>query len=292
MYEEALVSRGFSEDASKLMAASVRPQSSGKNYNYLVKVYMSWCEEQVPRVDPFTAPVQDVANFLAFAHSSRDLGQSAVASFRSAISKVHVGFQSGPVGKDPAISNLIKGVGNSNPDRKARKPRYQATWDMSGVLEALAPLHPPQSLKMGELAMKTLALVAMSTISRASTMIIMTRKFSYTVNEIEGGEPQLFVEFLPGAQEKSNSRKGVHIAPLTEEESLNPVLYLLEYKKRTDREGLEELSPLWTSTRKPFRPVKSVTLATWLRKAMEKGGVDTSTFKAFFNFDFVFPVRM
>ena len=97
--------------------------------------------------------------------------------------------------------------------------------------------------------MKTLALVAMSTISRSSTMIIMSRKFSYTVNEKEGGDPQLFVEFLPDAQEKSNSRKGVHIAPLAEEESLDPVLYMTEYRKRTGKEGEEELTPLWVATR-------------------------------------------
>ena len=41
-----------------------------------------------------------------------------------------------------------------------------------------------------------------------------------------------------------------------------------------------ECSPLWVSTRKPHPPVKLVTLATWLRKAMARGGVDTSVYKA------------
>lgn len=267
------------------MAASVRPETSGRNYNYLVRIYISWCGEQVPIVEPFTAPVTAVANFLAWVHSNRDLGQSAVASFRSAISKIHMGFQGLPMGKSGAISNLIKGIGNADPDRKARKPRYEDTWDVAPVLDALAGLHPPQSLSVMDLSMKTLALVAMATISRSSTLGIMSRSFSHLENEKEGGDLQLFVDFLPGSQEKTGrNRRGVFVPILAEEEALDPVLYLLAYRSRVvtiKRAESEQIcSPLWVSSRKPHSPVKPVTLASWLRKAMEKGGVDTSKYKA------------
>ena len=102
-------------------------------------------------------------------------------------------------------------------------------------------------------------------------------------NVREGGEQQLFIKFLPGKQEKTGRhRKGVYV-PSLEESSLDPVTYILAYKDRIKESGEEKedfLSPLWLATRKPHKPVKSVTLASWLRKAMEKGGVDTDMYKA------------
>ena len=274
--------RGFSEEAAKLMAASVRPKTSGRGYNYMVRIYMGWCESQLPPVEPFTAPISVVANFLAWAHRTRNLGQSAVASFRSAISKIHVGVDGLPIGQNTAISNLVKGVGNSDPARKSRRARYDTTWDLGPVLESLATLHPPESLSAADLSMKTLALVAMATISRASTLGMMSRCFSWAENSMEGGDPQLFVKFLPGGQEKSGSRDGIFVAPLSEDPSLDPVVYLQAYKARISgaMQESEDSSPLWVASRKPHRPVKSVTLATWMRKAMSKGGVDVTKFKA------------
>ena len=92
-FERVLKTRGFSDESSLLIAASIRPNSSGRGYNYLVRIYMDWCSKQDPPVEPFTAPVVDVANFLAWVHSSRDLGQSAVASFRSAISRKSIKYR-------------------------------------------------------------------------------------------------------------------------------------------------------------------------------------------------------
>ena len=267
------------------MASSVKPESSGRNYNYLVKIYMRWCGSLSPPVDPFTAPVTVVANFLAWAHRNRDLGQSAVATFCSAISKVHLGFGDLPVGKSSAIANLVKGVGNSNPDRKARRPRYTDTWEVGPVLDALASLHPPSSLSNLELAFKTLALVALATISRSSTLALLSRSFSQRDNPDEDDHSHLFIKFLPGAREKTDVlRTGLFIPPLSEEESLDPVLYARAYRSRfanhLNSEELAPVSPLWGSSRRPHQPVKPVTLAAWLRRAMEKGGVDIDRFKA------------
>ena len=266
------------------MTASVRPESSGKNYNYSVKIFMDWCANLSPPVDPFTAPITTVANFLAWVHSSRDLGQSAVASFRSAISKVHIGYNGIPIGKSGAISNLIKGIGNLDPIRRSRRPRYTDTWDLAPVLDALACMHPPQSLSLMELSIKTLALVALATISRASTLFLLSRDFSYSHNEEEDVLSQLFIKFIPGSREKTDTgRLGLFIPALSEEESLDPVLYLAAYRDRSSQGGVftqGEENSLWLSTKKPHPPVKTVTLASWLKKAMEKGGVDTGIYKA------------
>ena len=268
-----------------MMAASVRPESSGKIYDYRVKIFMKWCGDLIPPVDPFTAPITTVANFLAWVHEERDLGQSAVAGFRSAISKVHVGVGDLPIGKAGAIANLIKGVGNAKPDRKARKARYADTWEVEPVLKALSLLHPPSSLSNIDLASKTLALVALATISRSSTLNLLSRSFSFSKNVNENDQTQLFIKFLPAAREKTNVlRTGLYIPQLSQEEALDPVYYIAAYKSRfpsvVAEEDQDEVSPLWVASKKPHLPVKTVTLASWMRRAMSKGGVDLAKFKA------------
>ena len=126
-----------------------------------------------------------------------------------------------------------------------------------------------------DLASKTLTLVTLATISRASTLTIMSRALSSPFNPSEGYEEQCFVSFLPGKQEKNGRhRDGIFIALLAEDLSLDPVLFLREYIAKTgslkppSSADESSSSPLWVSSRKPFSKVSSVTLASWLRKAM------------------------
>ena len=79
-------------------------------------------------------------------------------------------------------------------------------------------------------------------------------------------------------------RDSLFVQALRGEDSFDPVKYLEVYSMRLARtEGGEEdeaSAPLWVSTRKQHNPDKSVTLATWLKRAMKGGGLDTEKFKA------------
>jgi len=166
-----------------------------------------------PSSGTLTSPVHQIANFLALVQKDRDLGQAGLGIFRSAISNIHVGFDGLPIGKVTVISNLIKGVGNLDLPRKARKPRYQTTWEIAPVLEALAELHPSESFSLMEFSMKTLTLTTLATISRASTLAIMARRFSMGNNAMEGNESQLYGHFLPRRQEKTGRfRDGLSVS--------------------------------------------------------------------------------
>jgi len=272
------------------MAASVRTKT-GLNYEYRVRLYQDWCHQHHPDLDPFTAPVKIVVNFLAHIVQDRDLGQSAVAGFRSAISKVHHGLAGAALGADLDIQNLVRGVGNADPDRRARKPRYVSTWSVSVLLEELAKWDV-DSLSLMDLTVKTLSLLALATISRVSTLNILSRKYEYRENPLEPGAPQLFLIFLPGTREKTGNREGIFLAPLISSggksfDCLDPVLHLLQYVTRTRKAMLtqgvilppDHLSPLWVATRKPFHPVKTCTISGWFKKGMARAGIDTSVFK-------------
>jgi len=283
------VLQGFSEEAANIMAASVRPRT-GLNYEYRVQLYQTWCNKHHPNLDPFTAPAEVVVNFLAYIQQDRDLGQSAVAGYRSAISKVHHGKAGASLGTDLDVQNLVRGVGNVDPDRRARKPRYSSTWSVSQLLEELSTWDV-DSLSIMDLTVKTLSLLALATISRVSTLNILSRKYEYRENPLEPGAPQLFIFFLPGTREKTGNREGIFLAPLvslqTNLDCLDPVLHLLQYVTRTRKAMLtlgvtcppDHLAPLWVATRKPFHPVKTCTISGWFKKGMTRAGLDTSVFK-------------
>ena len=269
---------GFSSEAAGLMAASVRPNSTGKVYQALLNVYLQWCKTQTPPVDPFSCPIQDVANFLAWVQKERNLGQSAVCSYRSAVAKIHDDVAGVSVGHSSSISNLVKGVGNLFPERRARKPRYDSTWEAGPVLDHLATLHPPESLTLHQLSYKTLALTCLATISRMSTLKALSRSFSWMKNPLEPGPEQLFIHFSPAGREKCGSREGIFVASLPDTQTLDPVFYLEAYKARTE-ELLTDIDSLWRSSQAPFPAAAIQTISGWMKKAMTEGKVDTAIFK-------------
>ena len=101
----------LSTEASDLMLASWRTKSS-QTYDSLFNKWVGWCSER--HHDPLSAPIADVANFLAYlfkeGYKSRFLN-----SFRSAISSVHDPVDGVEVGKHPTISRLLKGAYHSRP---------------------------------------------------------------------------------------------------------------------------------------------------------------------------------
>ena len=286
--QELTCNRGFSLDAASLISSSVR-ESSAKNYDYLIRVYVTWCQDQPSPVDPYSCSVSSVCNFLAWVHKTRNLSQSTMGLYRSAISKIHRGFKGLPIGQTLEVSNLIKGVDNTNPSKHSRQAKNEVTWQVSKVLDFLATLHPPESLSLQDLSHKTLTLVALSSVSRASTLKSMSRHWDRAANASESGENQFRVFFLPDHREKVDSgRRSIFIPPLPQGEedhlALDPVTYLLAYMEKTNpllpTSSSPPTTPLWVKSIKPFTAVSSVTLANWLTTMLKRSGINTSLFKA------------
>jgi len=137
--------------------------------------------------------------------------------------------------------------------------------------------------------MKTLTLTALATISRASTLAIMARRFSMENNAVEGIGSQLYVHFFPGRQGKtSRFHDGLFVSELTTSTTTTTTTttYRLHCSRWTTalladpqrNRDLFDLPP-WISTKKSHQPVSPVTLAAWLKKAMIRGGIDTDVFK-------------
>ena len=214
-----------------------------------------------------------IANFLAYAAHTFNLGQSAVAVYRSAVAKVHPGIAGMSIGHAPLVSQIVKGVGVAQPQRRARRPRYQATWDASIVLDFLTAL---PNMPIENLLHKTLMFLALSTLTRVSSLANLSRKIVFR------GE-YAHIYYLPDFVEKSNERRFVKVRAFVQHQA-DPIASLKLYLAQTAPLlpfGLPpEEAPLFVALRKPHKQVSSATIARWILSAMKRAGIDTNSFKA------------
>ena len=116
-----------------------------------------------------TAPINVVLNFLTLLH--KDLGYSyqSICGFRSALSKMHQGWNGRSLGEALPVHRLVKATFNQNPPQ----PRYADIWDPEQLLQYLETLHPLESLTDFDLSIKTASLLALATISRQALMGVL-----------------------------------------------------------------------------------------------------------------------
>ena len=263
---DMLRSQEFSEEATTLLLKSWRSKTN-KSYDSLFGKWAGWCHER--SLNPFSAPVTDVANFLATLHS-KGYKYNSINAYRSAISSVHEKIDGSDVGQHPTITRLMKGIFNDRPPL----PRYTNTWDVQTVLNYLRSLGDNASLSLKLLTLKTVMLLALTRPSRSadlSQLDLSSRRY-----KPDG------VEFLPKHLAKQ-SRRGRPIASFffpsfSEEALLCPVQTLKSYESATGSLRGEE-SRLFIAIIKPHKPVSSSTIARWLKLSIELAGIDTAIFK-------------
>jgi site-specific recombinase XerD len=229
--------------------------------------WVSWCGER--EIDPTTAPVEAIANFLGEMHQS-GLQYSTLNVYRSAISAYHIGI----AGQHTVIKNLMKGIFNDRPPR----PRYSSTWDVNTVLEKIKLWGDNSVLSMKQLSHKLAMLVALTTACRGSELKAMNPSTMID----RGSEVEFPIEVLT----KGKTPSKPHLSLVLKEFEANPNLDVIKClrtylgKTRAWRCSEQQKSQLFLSFIDKHRSVLSCTLAGWLKSIMDAAGVDTTTYKA------------
>ena len=166
------------------------------------------------------------------------------------------------------LSRLLRGYFNLKPS----VPRCIKSWDVSLVLKLLKSWMPLKDLSLKFLTFKLITLVALTTASRAQTLLaldirhmsIFTDRIVFQVNTL-----------------LKTSRPGVPLPKVYLYKYQNPelcvVLTLIEYLKMTS--SRRKSSSLFVS-HKTFLRVSTSTLARWLKTVLNLSGIDDSRFKA------------
>ena len=155
-------------------------------------------------------------------------------------------------------------------------PRYQQSWNVHLVITYLRLLPRNEVLSLKTLTHKLSILLAPTAPKRSSELKLLDLRFMRILPE--------GVEFkLPGLTKTSSEVISVFFAKYEEREELCVLRCLQCYIARTSPfrpiMGSNSASQLLISYHRPHNPVKSCSIARWIKSILGSAGIDTSIFK-------------
>ena len=266
--QRSLHSKGISSNASKLILAAWRPGTNSV-YNSAWKKWHCWCIAR--KIDPLCPSLADITGFLA--HSfDEGLEYRTINTYRSALSGVLPPMEGFPVGQHPLVVRLLKGILNLRP----AMPRYQQSWDVNVALDYVRSLPCNQDLSLKVLTQKLALLLALTAPKRSSELKLLDLRFMRIL-------PEGVVFELPGMTKTSSEVTPAFFTKFDDCESLCVLRCLQSYisRTRTFRPTVDAASnqQLLISYHRPHKPVKSCSIARWIKSFLSSAGIDTSLFK-------------
>ena len=179
------------------------------------------------------------------------------------------------LGYEPCITRMFSSFYKLRPTF----PRYVVTWDVGTVLRYLATWHPPSTLSLKQLTLKTVALVALTSSDRAQTLhALRVDRVAVTPQGLE------FVVFEVLKTSKRGKPAKVVKCVSWDKVELDVAFYMQKYIDRTlflryrsVRKGLGKPVQLFLS-HKSGLPVAKATISRWLKEVLRLSGIDTSVF--------------
>ena len=197
---------------------------------------------------------------------------STINGFRSSILALHPRIDKIPIGQHEEVSAVMAGIFHANPPT----PKHSQFWDVSVVLEYIKSLGENEDLQPRDLSWKSVTLVALVTASRSSDISALDTRF---MNDL--GDKIVFqVKELEKTRKIGQKPRTVNIFEYKEDPKLDPVSCLRLYVERTRHLRPKEGNQLFISTVSPYGPVKSSTIAGWIKRLLGLSGVDTSIWTA------------
>ena len=223
--------------------------------------------------DSFRPALADITSFLSDCFNE-GLEYRTLNTYRSALSGVLPPVDGFPVGQHPLVVRLLKGVQNLRP----ALPRYKHCWDVDTVLDYLRSLPSNKDLSLKILTHKLAALLALTSPERSSDLKLLDLRFMRILPE--------GVEFkLPGLTKTSSEVSSVFFAKYVDCDDLCVLRCLQCYILRTSSTfrplpDPETPSQLLISYHRPHGPVKSCSIARWIKSVLDSAGIDKGIFKA------------
>ena len=127
-------------------------------------IFSNWCHTK--KVNPISAPITVIADFLIFLFSEKKCQISTIKGYRSMISNT-LKFKTGNrIGSNPVLSDPIRSFELQRPVQRSLTPK----WDLSWVLVCLQkpPFEPLDKASKFHVTIKTAFLLALATAKRCS----------------------------------------------------------------------------------------------------------------------------
>lgn len=257
--------KGVSEETADLMVKSVAA-STLKQYECSWKRWWDFAHQN--KIDVCNAKTSEILKFLTDCFNN-GANYSSLNTSRSAISLISVY----DINEDGLISRFLKGAFKERPT----KPRYTSTWDISPVLNYLEKLGPIQNLKKKEAAEKVATILALATAQRLQTLSLIN------IENVEKSDSEVRIKIT---EQIKTSKPGAFqpemVLPFfTSRPDLCAATAVLDYLVYTKKLRDDRNKRLFIATMKPYGPVSAQTIGHWIKKLLEKAGVNIEQFTAY-----------
>ena len=155
---------GFPRDVSHHLSRKTR-SSSTRTYEAKWRVFARWCHGR--RIDPLSAPLNDVLSFLCYLFDRLRLQPSTIEGYRAMLNPI---FKARGIdlASQPVLSDLLAAFRTQRPRAAPALPE----WDMAFVLYCLTrpPWEPLQEVSTKRLTLKTFFLLLLASGRRRSDL--------------------------------------------------------------------------------------------------------------------------
>ena len=260
-------------EIKRLVAASWA-QSTQASYNTELKKWFQFCEGK--GYDPTQPDNEKGLAFLVWLHDTKKAKHSTIKNARSAMSAFTPTQSNTTFGKDNMVARVLKGMFRERP----RIPRKVLIYDTNTVIQYLSSLPSNKELLLETLTKKLVTLLCILSGQRSQSI-------AYLYEQHMHKSDTLFTFYIP--KQLKTTTDTFHQEPLEFEAfppDPNTCVYkcLEEYLSRTQllRENLpipeEGKLALILSYAYPHYPVKSATLARYVKDMLGCAGIDLTVF--------------
>ena len=222
---------------------------------------------------PLEASVKQGIEFLIYLHDVKKENYSLIAGARSALSAILPVRNGLTFGKEPTVGRILKGIFKLRPSL----PKHVVIYDTNIVIDYIADLPSNAHLLMELLTQKLTTLLCILSGQRAQSIVNLYLDFLHKTDHI-------FTFYIPKILKTTSP--SFHQEPLEFQSfpnNLNICVLecLKDYIQRTSllREDLEgEPQQLILSYSYPHKPVKSATLARYVKTFLGMAGIDVTVF--------------
>lgn len=157
-----LKDKGFSDRAAELYISSYDPKAS-ESVSACMRKWFNWCASGGH--DPIRCPLQTIIDFLDDLYN-QNMQYNTIASYRSAISEVHILVEEKAIGAHPIIVKVMKGIYNLRPPKQ--KPTDVV--DVLPTMDYIQSLGSNSKMTILNLAQKMALLLALTSGSQPSDL--------------------------------------------------------------------------------------------------------------------------
>ena len=237
-----------------------------------MKKWLNYCKNN--NINPYTATVEEGAEFLGYLFYGREARYGTIATTRSMLSAILPEREGITFGKNMLISRVLKGIFKLRPSL----PRHTVMYDTKQVLNYMQSLPDNQELMLELLTLKLCTLLCILSGQRAQTIAALHLDYLHA-------EQGMYTFYIPKVLKTTTTT--FHQTPLEfssylPDKRICVVSCLKEYIERTAliRENLEGEKTLILSHTYPNKSVKSATLARYVKIFLGMAGIDLTVFTA------------